>query len=328
MGSKKIEWISTLRGIAALLVFISHLYLVNGTSMGFIIGRIGVVWFFLIIGYLSHDSRKSKSGKQYLFNRFVRMYPVYWILLLTYYIVTLFFSDTHASIISLLFNMTLFEEFLGLDCILGGSWMMPIQIAYFIIIGIFGTAIWCKKFKIGKFIVNMPYLTMTGLMLAAIITGILRHITGIPLPAAFLLLMALSFYGLLNKSNHGGYYGLLIIFEVGLIVTSIFAYDNEFVNYIIAYNIGIGGYIAVKQINSFSIKCFDELGKIGFTFFLGADTLYTIVSHFVDFADSIIMIVIGYIIKFILAVIWAYIITRFVEKPLLKWARTKEKLLN
>ena len=150
MGSKKIEWISTLRGIAALLVFISHLYLVNGTSMGFIIGRIGVVWFFLITGYLSHDSRKSKSGKQYLFNRFVRMYPVYWILLLTYYIVTLFFSDTHASIISLLFNMTLFEEFLGLDCILGGSWMMPIQIAYFIIIGIFGTAIWCKKFKIGK----------------------------------------------------------------------------------------------------------------------------------------------------------------------------------
>ena len=68
----RISWIESLRGVAVILVFISHLYLINGTHFGFVIGRIGVVIFFLLTGFLSIRSRKRRTGKQYFFNRFIK----------------------------------------------------------------------------------------------------------------------------------------------------------------------------------------------------------------------------------------------------------------
>lgn len=58
--------IATLRGIAVLLVFFSHLNL--SKELLFISGRIGVVLFFLISGLLAYSSRYKKSLKQYIFN--------------------------------------------------------------------------------------------------------------------------------------------------------------------------------------------------------------------------------------------------------------------
>jgi peptidoglycan/LPS O-acetylase OafA/YrhL len=54
MNTKKIEWLASLRGLLVLLFFVSHLPLLVDFSpnLAFIIGRIGVVGFFLIAGYL------------------------------------------------------------------------------------------------------------------------------------------------------------------------------------------------------------------------------------------------------------------------------------
>ena len=107
--------IATLRGIAVLLVFFSHLNLNRseerrvGKELLFISGRIGVVLFFLISGLLAYSSRYKKSLKQYIFNRFCRMYPVYWLLL----ILACITFEKQFSIMQVLTNFTLFQEFLG-----------------------------------------------------------------------------------------------------------------------------------------------------------------------------------------------------------------------
>ena len=117
-------WLSSLRGIAALLVFISHLP-IHMDRICFIVGRIGVCIFFLMSGYLAYGSRMKRTTRQYLFNRFIRMYPVYWILL-----IFIFMLEGKYSGIELAANFTLFQEFLGVDCFIGASWMMPIQIVF------------------------------------------------------------------------------------------------------------------------------------------------------------------------------------------------------
>ena len=200
----RISWIESLRGVAVILVFISHLYLINGTHFGFVIGRIGVVIFFLLTGFLSIRSRKRRTGKQYFFNRFMRMFPVYWLLLIIYFFVCLFFTENCPSLTSLLVNMFQFEEFVGVDAILGGSWMLPMQDIYFIGLSIFGIAFWNKKYKIKELRIDMPYFVMSLLMILAVITGLARYITNIPFPAAFFLLLQIAFLGMYKNLRGGG----------------------------------------------------------------------------------------------------------------------------
>lgn len=153
MDSKKqILWISTLRGLAVLLVFISHLYLIIGSNIGFIIGRIGVVFFFLIAGYLAKISRAKRTAKQYIINRLFRIYPTYWIILLLSCVLSiLLVKDNNLSVSSILFNMTLFNEFMGVDCIIGSSWMLPIMVCFYLIIGICGIEFFMSTDRGGVF---------------------------------------------------------------------------------------------------------------------------------------------------------------------------------
>ena len=92
------------------LVFFSHLTVLPiHKDLLFIIGRIGVAGFFLISGYLAVTSLERRNVKQFLFNRFMRLYPVYWLLLL----MTFFLTEGHDAK-ELFWNMTLFEEFVGM----------------------------------------------------------------------------------------------------------------------------------------------------------------------------------------------------------------------
>lgn len=112
--SSKIEWIASLRGLAAFLVFVSHLKNISINShLLFIFGRMGVVAFFLITGYLTLGSRYKRNRKQYALNRFVRMYPVYWVLL----IITFLLKSNEISYIRLLANMTFFLAFIFAELI-------------------------------------------------------------------------------------------------------------------------------------------------------------------------------------------------------------------
>lgn len=122
------SWIGSSKGLAALLVFVSHVqfqHLPEGLT--FILGRIGVVVFFLISGYLAFASREGRNRRQYLWNRSLRMYPVFWILLVVMFLMTI----PKYSFFDLFLNMMLVNSFVGAGTIIAPSWMMPIQIFFF-----------------------------------------------------------------------------------------------------------------------------------------------------------------------------------------------------
>ena len=160
----QIQWISSLRGILVFLVFFSHLTVLPlHKDLLFIIGRIGVAGFFLISGCLAVTSLERRNVKQFLFNRFMRLYPVYWLLLLMIF----FLTEGHDAK-ELFWNMTLFEEFVGYEAMIGASWMLPIMIVFFVLL----TVMKRKKSKINWFY----YATCAG----SLAIGSLRYWTGKP----------------------------------------------------------------------------------------------------------------------------------------------------
>ena len=324
-GGTQLEWIATIRGIAALLVFISHLPLNMSYELRFVIGRIGVTAFFVISGYLAVKSRRKMSCKRYMFNRFVRIYPIYWLLLILMCIVM---DKSSLSITRILANLTCFQEFLGQDNIIGASWMLPIQIVFFLLVALLGIDRLIGAEANSKR--NIVTVSICGIL--SIGLGILRFSTGKPFPTAFFLLInvaiiAACYYELVEgKITRKRFISLVVIFEVTLVIAVLLSYKDMFFHYIGAYNVGLLlTYFACKK--SINWTMFKNLGSIGFAFFLGAGIPYTLVSRFVNFDSSVGLRILGSCLKGILAIAFAYIITRYVEQPLQQKAKIIERRL-
>ena len=327
-SSDHLAWLSTLRGFAALLVFCSHMTIIPAPKDTlFILGRIGVVCFFLMTGYLTITSRKRRNWKQYAWNRFLRVYPVYWLLLILMFIVV---YPTH-SLKSLLLNITLFEEFLGGDPILGASWMLPIQVVFFAGVTIVGARFFVDEVKSEEKNIRRGCLIMAACMLCSIATGAVRHITGKPFPTAFFLLIAISILGIYYwylDGNLKKLIGIGLVFEISFTIAVALSYPSQILRYVLSYNIGIAVFVLFEKCVSgrgWIGKAFSELGKIGFTFFLGAGIPWTLLLKINSFESPWWMIVMGCTLKFLCAIVLGTIITKHIENPLLKWGRKVEK---
>jgi peptidoglycan/LPS O-acetylase OafA/YrhL len=314
-------WISTLRGFAALLVFAAHLpipwphYLV-----GFAIGRAGVAIFFLIMGYLAVQARQKRTRKQYLFNRFVRMYPVFWLILIATYIVKIIAwkASFFGHLKDLLFNATLFNDFLGSGCIIGTSWMMPIQVVFFVILAVLSVDFF--EYISGDMMEKI-FIAGGGL---TVFISLLRFITGKPLPTAFGLLLLLGLIGI-QYHEYGDIRSIskyLEIFAIAFVPSVILSYKWEAIGYIVAYAAGIALFVLADE-HKVSSEAMNKLGSVGFSFFLVSDIPHIILEKIIpmnNFVGTVIFI----IIKFAASLGLAYLLTMYVEKPMLKKAKAIE----
>ena len=320
---------ASLRGVAALLVFISHVPLYkNCPDIGFILGRIGVVCFFLMTGYLATAARVRRSAKQYLLNRFLRLYPVFWLLLL----LTFFELGTESfPIRTWLANITLFEEFLFQPKIIGPSWMLPMQVVFFLTLVVKGIEFFVDKDKSRQWNESRWLLLISTIMILSVATGFARYKTQMPFPTAFFLLQGVAYLGIYYKEMKKGLIGIsglkkmFIIFEVGFIIAAGLSYENA-LSYFIAYNIG---FILFYYYHHFNINSWlsIEIGKIGFTLFLGAEIPFYFVLGYLE-TESILGLWMEVFLKFVLAVVFAYLITRYVEKPILRYGKCLERKIS
>lgn len=308
--NKNFNWISSLRGIGAFLVFFSHLPIIFPNDLGFVIGRIGVVIFLMMSGYLAVSSRFKYTKKEYLFNRFVRMYPVYWVLLI---IITLLSSDI--SLVRFLTNITLFSKFMGQPEIIGASWMMPIQVVFFVIIAFFSKKSISTILEGNANLIINKYIYCWGVI--AIILAILRMIFQKPFPVALALLIIIAFLGVIYRYDKTrNFIKCLILFEFILLVSVYMAYHNSS-SYFIAYNLGIILFI-IADYKNINFILANKLGKISFTFFLGGDISAKIIYVFIDKNYIMDNILAFCILQFLVDILLAFLITKYIESPLYK----------
>lgn len=91
-------------------------------------GRMGVVTFFLISGYLFCEPRlQGKSVKRFLTKRFWRIMPTYWVALAVFAT----FDFRNLTSLELLGNLTLTHVLFGAQAVVPPSWTLPIEFIFY-----------------------------------------------------------------------------------------------------------------------------------------------------------------------------------------------------
>ena len=79
--AERLKSIDLLRGLAASAVVLRH------SDERFLLGSIGVDFFFVISGFVMAQLYRQRSAAQYLFDRAWRIFPIYWVALLPWLII-------------------------------------------------------------------------------------------------------------------------------------------------------------------------------------------------------------------------------------------------
>jgi peptidoglycan/LPS O-acetylase OafA/YrhL len=191
-GGKRLAWIEWVRGCAAVLVMLAH-YL-SGVIPAFHdfsrstldVGRIGVVAFFLVSGFVIPLSYRRQTTSVFIVCRATRLFPIYWIVLA----VTVIFFYPSADWTSaawwgqLLLNGTMFQQLLGAS-IITVAWTLTIEMVYYL------QQIFFKTVKLLdlSWVLSYFWAAVFVTMIAA------EHILARELPISFPMLLAVSCLG-------------------------------------------------------------------------------------------------------------------------------------
>jgi peptidoglycan/LPS O-acetylase OafA/YrhL len=142
--------VDCLRAIAALLVVWQHSsevffgYLSNPVGYGAVLaefahtvdfGRIGVVIFFCISGYVIPSSLvegRPKALKHFAISRFFRLFPAYWFAVVFGYFGTYYLWNKPFSLGDWLANAVMISEWLGAQPAMGLFWTLQIELIFYI----------------------------------------------------------------------------------------------------------------------------------------------------------------------------------------------------
>jgi len=148
-GDHRLRHIDALRAIAALLVLWRHVAdafvglgaCVSGRwmvewSAALDFGRIGVVTFFLVSGYVIpfsiHPERPAPIGT-FLIRRFFRIYPAYWLSIPLGAFATCWVWGLPFGVRDFLIGLTLLQDFLGARSALGLYWTLLVEWAFYLL---------------------------------------------------------------------------------------------------------------------------------------------------------------------------------------------------
>lgn len=313
---QQISWVASLRGLLVFFVFFSHqTALPIDKDVLFVFGKVGVAGFFAMSGLLAKSALERRNLPQYAFNRFIRLYPVYWLLLL---MVLLLAPDGVYGFKQILANITLFQQYIGFDNIIGASWMLSIMVVLYIVLA------FCKR-NPGKLVPIAFY----ALCFCAVLCGAGRYLIAKPLPTAIFLMSAVGCMGYVFK-NEGERYGAikihLLVFEFTLAIASYLSYGMSFLLYLLAYNSAFALFYLFRryEVNS---RAMIFLGATGFTFFLAPDIPLKVIALFASDIKTI-EPSLYVLLKFLTAIPFAWAVTKFIETPLLKWGKKIESRIS
>lgn len=140
----RIEFLEAVRGIAALVVVIYHAAALaspafeqfSRTVIDF--GRVGVVAFFLVSGYVIPLSIRGRSVRSFAIRRFFRLYPLYWIVLAaTLVLFSARLGEAPFDLLGIVSNAAMLQSFVGADSIISVAWTLCIELLFYLQIAAF-----------------------------------------------------------------------------------------------------------------------------------------------------------------------------------------------
>ncbi|RTL57979.1 MAG: acyltransferase [Rhodocyclaceae bacterium] len=101
-------------------------------------GYLGVEFFFLISGFVILMTASSGSLRRFMVSRVTRLYPAFWFCCTLTFIAILVFG-THRFVVTpvqYLVNLTMLNEFVGVEPIDGVYWSLAVEIRFYLLIGV------------------------------------------------------------------------------------------------------------------------------------------------------------------------------------------------
>jgi len=220
-GTQRLQVLDALRGIAAMAVVLFHFTLHReGYDHIFRFGTTGVDLFFIISGFVIFMSlQKISSVKEFIVNRFCRLFPAYWMgVLFSFAIISIHFHYSAKYPIlepvqTLFANLTMFQYYLGYADLEGPYWTMNIEMLFYIVMAIlFGM----RQLKNILWIGGVACIMLGIAALYVDQIGWLKEIfMKVPLLYHFPLFFAgIIFYSMYSGENSGGklFFGLALAF--------------------------------------------------------------------------------------------------------------------
>src|ERR1700690_3582716 len=144
MMKPRFSLLDVLRFFAAFWVMNFHYLQGDSSSLHWYrYGNLGVQLFFIISGFVIVESLRGKTLREFATGRFIRLFPLFWILCSLTYILTLVIPHTtHLLFLDYLKSMTMFGNvfngFVGTTNLIDPSyWTLTIELIFYGGIGIF-----------------------------------------------------------------------------------------------------------------------------------------------------------------------------------------------
>jgi peptidoglycan/LPS O-acetylase OafA/YrhL len=310
--------LDSLRGLACLSVVLFHFTSkyaeifeskLTTNFIDFKYGGIGVSFFFIISGFVIFLSIKNvRSAKHFLKKRFLRLYPIFWIcMLLTFVVMNLSPLDIfHREYMDLLANVTMVPDVFGYKRIDGAYWSLLPEIMFYICVA---GLIVINKVQDVRLLSIVWLLLMFGSLFMDIMP--LRILFN--LKFGYLFLIGINFYEI--KFKKPSFYNHLII--TGCILMGLLKTENN-IKQILLITIVIVFYLFVyDKLNWLKTKPLIFLGKISYPLYLIHQFIGYLIIYFL-INSGIHNPVVLLLAPIIILIIVSFILTDFIEKPLVK----------
>lgn len=235
--NKRIPELDSLRGIAAVSVVIFHIFMFKPGFNFFKYGVTGVDLFFMISGFVIFMSiSQIASAKEFIVNRFSRLFPVYWFcvtftfLLFLIQSLKIFHNPFSLNLFAIYAaNLTMLQNYFGIKDIDGSYWTLLVELQFYALI------VLLYQFKLLRHIEKIGFTMLVLILILHIITTpVLRSYNEsyFPILNHFPLFFAgIIFYKLFFKliDQHKGY---LIILCCLLLQITLFNHVGKALNFI------------------------------------------------------------------------------------------------
>lgn len=323
MDTKRLTALDGLRGIAAAAVacfhyfyHYNHLYGHSFTTPEWTrIGYYGVHLFFLVSGFVIFWTlSRSSTAAAFVWSRFSRLFPVYWVAVtITFIVITnIGPTDRHVSLAELLINYTMLQGFLGVLHVDGVYWSLTLELSFYF---------WMLMLMLFQQLQRIEYWLLGWVGIAMLIEASgLNDI--LPMRVKFVFL--LDFIGLFAagicfyriKSGTGNQLSYLVI--IMSIISAFLAYPVVFALLICALYLLF--YLTISgKVNVLASKPFVFLGTISYSFYLIHQNIgYSIINigYQLNVAPYI-----GIGSAFAVAFLTAIALTFLIEKPAMRYLR-------
>lgn len=214
----QLAFIDFLRGAAALIVAVFHLVLHQVLNYPrqplephtlaqqllqgwFDPGKFGVAMFFVISGFLIPATLRAPTATigSFVVRRAFRLYPLYWLSLLTLLVANRFSAELFPSLgpvtaQRVAANALMVQGFVGQKDLIGVYWTLQIELVFYLTCGVLLALRALGRSE------RMLYLWLGGALLCAAV----RLASGSALPVALFLGLTLMFLGDLLREHHEG----------------------------------------------------------------------------------------------------------------------------